>query len=501
MTSVPTTLSVPFLRAVLSAHDEEKGSPEHWLKCLQARHRAEVEDLERFNAHYDGTQPLSYMAPELVAELSDRLRQVVIHWPQLVVDSVEERLDVEGFRLGGESEADEDLWGIWQANDLDEASQQAHLDALIMRRSYAIVGTNDEDASRPIISVESPLEVIHQRDPRTRRVAAAAKFWSDDDGDRHCATLYLPDQTSWWVRDGQSWVPDEDYPANDHGRGVVPVEPLVNRPRLRAARGAGKGCAEGTSDLAPVIPLSDAACKIATDMMVAAEFHAMPRRWALGFAKEDFEDEHGNPVGAFKRTAGRIWASERTRQEGAEVGQFAESSLSNFHETLILLAKIAGQVTGLPAHYLFSTDNPASADAIRSGEIRLVKRAERKQRSFGGSWERIMRLALLWRDGVVPADAIRMETIWRDASTPTVAQAADAAVKKNTAGIVPLRQTREDLGYSATQIERMEEEDERTSALAFGLTPPSKSPAAEESDGAETEPADPAPGEGDGPAD
>jgi hypothetical protein len=254
---------------------------------------------------------------------------------------------------------------------------------------------------------------------------------------------------------------------------VVPVEPIVNRPRLRA--GTAAGGVEGTSDLVPVIPLSDAACKIATDMMVAAEFHAMPRRWALGFAPEDFRDANGNPVSAFARTAGRIWATERTSKEGAEVGQFPESGLSNFHETMRLLGQLIASVSGLPPHYLgLATDNPASADAIRSGEARLVKRAERKQRAFGGSWERAMRLALLWRDGKVPDGAERMETIWRDAATPTVGMRADAAVKLHSEGIVPTRQTREDLGYSATQIERMEYEDERAAARAFGLTPPDK---------------------------
>jgi hypothetical protein len=40
-----------------------------------------------------------------------------------------------------------------------------------------------------------------------------------------------------------------------------------------------------------------------------------------------------------------------------------------------------------------------------------------------------------------------------------VAQVADAAVKKFTAKIVPLRQIREDLGYTQVQIERMEDQD------------------------------------------
>jgi hypothetical protein len=56
----------------------------------------------------------------------------------------------------------------------------------------------------------------------------------------------------------------------------------------------------------------------------------------------------------------------------------------------MLAAQIAA-IAGLPPHYvgLMSQANPASADAIRSAEASLVKRALRKQRVFGGSWERV----------------------------------------------------------------------------------------------------------------
>lgn len=40
--------------------------------------------------YYEGTQNHSYMHPELV-------RQVVINWPRLVVDALEERIDPQGF--------------------------------------------------------------------------------------------------------------------------------------------------------------------------------------------------------------------------------------------------------------------------------------------------------------------------------------------------------------------------------------------------------------------
>ncbi|MEU2780538.1 phage portal protein [Streptomyces sp. NPDC007110] len=427
-----------------------------WLEHLIACHDKEKADLKRLDSYYEGTQPLSYMAPELQRELEETVRQVVINWPRLVVDAIEERLDVEGFRFPGHAEADEELWRIWQANDLDEQSQQGHLDALTMKRAYVVVGSNEDDETTPLVTVESALDMYAEHDPRTRKIAAAVKRWCEGEGKDEVehATLYLPDVTIWWVKEDGVWVEDPDFPRDEHDMGEVPVEVLANRPRLKYRN--------GISELADVIPLSDAACKIATDMMVSAEYHATPRRVAFGFGEEDFVDEQGNKLSAFSRIIGRMWATSKSKTEGAEVVQFPEADLKNFHSTISQLAQLVASLTGMPPHFLGqSTANPASADAIRSSEARLVKRAERKQRAWGGTWERVMRLVLRVRDGDWSDDARALETVWRDASTPTVAQAADAAVKKHQAKIVPLRQTREDLGYSQAQIARMEEEDER----------------------------------------
>lgn len=435
-----------------------------WLKHLIACHDKELPELRRLNSYYEGKQPLSYMAPELQAELQETVRQVVINWPRLVVDSVEERLDVEGFRFPGEPAADEELWRIWQANDMDEQSQQGHLDALIMGRAYVVIGTREDDAGTPLITVESPLDMFAEFDPQTREVRAAVKRWCEDGDDGQKvdhATLLLPDATSWWVKEKGEWVEDPDLERDDHEMGEVMVEVLANRPRLKSPN--------GVSELLDVIPLSDAACKIATDMMVSAEYHATPRRVAFGFGEEDFVDANGRRVSAFSRIIGRMWATEKNRKEdGADVIQFSEASLSNFHETIKQLATLVASLSGMPPHFMgHATDNPASADGIRSAETRLVKRSERKQRGNGGTWERVQRKVIRIKSGLWDPAARSLETIWRDASTPTVAQKADAAVKLHQAGIVPLRQTREDLGYTQAQIDRMEEQDEQAAQDAM----------------------------------
>ncbi|RPE27291.1 phage portal protein [Kitasatospora cineracea] len=423
-------------------------APEDWRDYLIKAHDAELLQLNLLNAYYEGTQPLSYLAPELLAELNERMRQVVINWPQLVVDSLEERLDVEGFRYARAEQTADDIWDMWQANDLDEGSQQGHVDSIALGRAYTITGPDEADDDMPVITVESPLDVFTAADPRTRHTAAGIKRWEEPgfagEQPTKYTNLYLPNARFTYVRVKGKWQEDTDL-RWEHNLGDALVQVLANRPRIKRPL--------GTSEMSSVLPLSDAANKQASDMMVAAEYHAMPRRWATGMAREDFADADGNPLGSFSALAGRLWVNEST---DVKFGQFPEASLTNFHDSIRLLAQLVASLSGLPPAYLgLTTDNPPSADGIRSAETRLVKRAERRQRGLGGPWERTMRSALRVRDGEVSPEARRLETVWRDPATPTYAQKADAVVKLHGAGLLPTEQAWEDLGYSAEQRSRM----------------------------------------------
>jgi hypothetical protein len=422
---------------------------------LRDRLMAKRPDLDKWSRYYEGTQPLEYMSQELVRELDGRIRQVIVNWPRLVVDSLEERLDVEGFQIN--QKVQDRLWEFWQNNGLDEASQQAHIDALVHRRSYVIVGTGDP--GEPVITVESAQQVYAERDPRTRKVTSAIKRWTDEDGVVEWLTLYLPNETVWYTSGdaGQTW---EEPRVDSHGLGVVPVVPLVNRGRILDP--------DGVSELADVVPLSDAACKIATDMMISAEFHAMPRRMVVGLSEDDQMDQDGRPISKWAQIAGRVWTIDALPSE-VHAQQFSEADLTNFHQTLNTLARMVASMSGLPPHFLgYSDANPASADAIRSAETRLIKRAERRQRAFGGAWEQVMRLALAVSGEPEPDGIDALETVWRDASTPTIAQRADAVVKLRQAGLISLRQARQDLGYSYEQIAAMEKDDAKAVDRVLG---------------------------------
>ena len=433
-----------------------------WVSYLASTHSRELPRLRALDDEYELKSTRAYMHPEIMRELGERLQQVVIAWPQLVVDSLDERLDVEGFRLPGDEAGDDELWRIWQENGADEESQLGHVDALVMKRSYIAVGTNEADASTPLMTWESPLEVFADVDPRTRQARAALRRWCSSPDpqlpqqipDR--ATLYRPNVTVYY-EDGREVDRDE------HNLGVVPIVPMVNRGRLADRF--------GRSELDPVLPLARAANKIATDMMVAAEFVALPLRGIFGIGPDDLEDGDGNKMTALQAILGRLLTIPGD-PAGVEQFEFKSADLSNFHGTINLLANLVAAIAGLdPAQLGIHTDSPASADAIRAREARLVKRAERKQRAFGGAHEQAMRLVRRIQDGDWDPKLRRMETIWRDASTPTVAQKADAAVKLHAEGITTTRQAREDIGYSDTQIRRMEAEEAEEGDRLLGIKP------------------------------
>lgn len=450
-------------------------SEQDWLTYLSQVHDFELRELKSLNDEYELKSQRAYMHPEIFRELADRLQQVVIAWPMLVVDSLEERLDVEGFQLPDSDGGDDDLWRVWQENNLDEESQLAHIDALVMRRSYSAVGTNEQDSTTPIVTFESPLEVYADVDPRKRAVRAALRRYDGQNASyarepEFYATLYLPNETIYYERASAYAGQYDEVDRDQHDLGEVPIVPMVNRTRL------ADYC--GRSELSPILPLAHAANKLATDMMVAAEFVALPLRGIFGIGPADLEDAAGNKLTALQAIMGRLLTIPDDGTAGqARQFEFTSANLSNFTTVLDKLAQLVASLGALPPHYLgFTTDNPASADAIRSNEMRLVKRAERKQKKFGGAHEKTMRLVRRFQDGDWDPRFRRLETMWRDPSTPTIAQKADAAVKlySTLTPIVPLEQTRRDLGYTDAQIKRMEQGDALAAAqqAAMFQTPP-----------------------------
>lgn len=417
------------------------------LTRLASRLRRDSNRLTYLGEYYDGVQHLEQLGLAIPEDL--RRFIVMVNWPRITADSLEERLDLEGFRLPGTLERDAEAWRLWQANGLDEESQLAHLDTLVYGRAYICVGSNPADTATPIITVESPLEMTHEMDMVTRRPRVAMRLYRDHDPvtsnviDR--ATLYFPDVTVWAEKrwDGRGWTETD---RDDHNLGRVPVVPLVNRPRT--------GDRYGVSELQDVIQLTDAAARALTLAQLATEALSVPQRVVLGASEKDFVDENGRTVSKWESYFGAVWALEN---ENAKVQTFSAAALENFETIVNHYASQVSSVTGLPLRFFGqNTANPPSAEGIRADEARTIKRAERRQRAWGGSWEDAMRIAMLIATGEWDPDYLSLEAIWRDPATPTKAQAADATVKLVAAGILPITAAWEDLGYSPARIAALE---------------------------------------------
>ena len=429
---------------------------------LRARLHREHRLLEKSDAYFEGRQPLRFVAPALEKELGYRLSPIVINLAMFATDVYDNRLDIEAFRIGGKGIADDALGEIFAENDGDLLSQQAHRESLALGRSYAIVGPGEDVGDAPIITAESAFDAIHEDDPVTKAVRHGIKQWTDPDLTRWMTYYYRGGRTTWFAEKGQTWREDGGLAVTNDWN-LCSLVPLPHQGRMlgRTVRNVDQRL--GRPVFADIVPVMDALNKIASDMMVSAEFHALPRRWATGLSEDDFVNDDGSPMETFSMIAGRMWGTE---SEKAQFGQFQEANLENFHATIKLLTQVVAMQLGLPSHYLtFMGDNPPSADAIRSSEAQLVKRAERLQRSYGARWRQVMKLALL-ESGTPKADLAPIEVIWRDPSTPTIAQKADAIVKLVGAtdgqgrSIVPIEQAREDLGYTDEQQKRMLEYDE-----------------------------------------
>ncbi|WP_162238891.1 phage portal protein [Microbacterium sp. Leaf320] len=443
----------------------------------------EKRPLEKNDLYFEGEQPLRFLSPILQQELGFRLSPIVINLALFAVDVYDNRLDIEGFRVQSterttvgadglftksvvaNSSADADVRDTWQENDGPFISQQAHRESLALGRAYAMVGGGDSAGDAPVITIESPFDAIHEDDPRTKKVRHGLKKWTDPDKTKWMTLLRGDGSTVTWFQKGGTWVEETDDATDANDQKLCALVPLTNDVRVLGRSRPGKFDQRlGRSVFSPIISPLDALNKIASDMMVSAEFHALPRRWATGLDEGDFVDENDQPMDTFSMIAGRMWG---TKNDKAHFGQFPEAELSNFHNTMKLLMQVVAMQLGLPSHYLlFQGDNPPSADAIRSSEAQLVKRAERKQQALSTRWEMVQRLALMELGRSEDARPKMIETTWRDPSTPTIAQKADAIVKlvqaKDNSGrsILPIEQAREDLGYTDIEQDRMRDWDE-----------------------------------------
>jgi hypothetical protein len=439
-----------------------------WVERLGKELDARAVPMKRLDDYYRGRHPLLYAGGKFRAAFGDLFSGFSDNFCALVADAVDERLDVEGFRMGAsrELEADSDAWRIWQTNDLDAWSQIGHIEALVKGMAYVLVWADEDDDETPEITVQDALEVTVAIDPASHDRLAGFKRWTADDG-TVMGTLYLPDRIEKYqvltknsatapiliggplfVAGRYDWirreVPGEPWPLTNP-LGEVPIVPLVNRPRLRG---------DGESEIAQVIPDQNAVNKLVLDMLVASEFAGFRQRWVTGL-EIPYDPDTGQPIEPFHAAVDRLFIAE---DPNVKFGEFGITDLANYVKAIEMLIQHIASTSRTPPHYLLGQSGSfPSGESLKSTETGLVAKARRKQRVFGESWEEVIRLAFKVL-GDPRGEIEDSETIWRDPESRTEAEHTDAVVKMGSAPIeVPQEVLWEKLGFSPQEIARMKE--------------------------------------------
>lgn len=404
-----------------------------------------------------------------IPEGMNELINAVIGWPGTVVDVLEERLDFQGW-TGAD---DLKLIDVYDDNQLAVEAGRGHLDTIVYGCGFAAVGRGDTSVGEPgiLVSVESTESCTVEWDYRLRRARTALSQTRDESGVVQLETLYLPNETIRFERvRGELTVVDRDQ----HKLGRVPVARILNRDRASDVN--------GRSEITRAVEYyTYAALRTLTGLEVNREFYTSPKWSALNADPEVFgmsEDNSAkeNRKAGFSATQGRLnvippQVDDNGDPVEVKLHEFRPAPPTPYIDQVKLYSQLLAAESGMPAPYLgFVTDNPASADSIRQQEYRLVKRAERRQVSFGLAWREVAYLSLLLRDGAVdPAVFRQVGTKWRDAATPTRAAAADEAAKLIGAGVLPPDSsvTWDRIGLSAQEQQQLDRDRRKSTVTSL----------------------------------
>lgn len=393
----------------------------------------------RIEGYYEGSHRVADLGVAIPREL--QRVQTVVSWPSIAVDALEERLDWLGWSGGDQYGLDV----VYAANRLATTSCDAHLDALIFGLSFIAVVPDGEGGV--VVRPQSPKNCTGIFGPDGQRLEAALVEQPTKDKDVIEAELLLPDVIVQCVCRGGRWVEAGRIP---NVLGEVPLVPLVNRRRTSRV--------DGRSEITRSIrSYTDEAVRTLLGQSVNRDFYAYPQRWVTGVSADEFSQP------GWVMSMASIWAVDKDDDgDTPNVGSFPVNSPTPYSDQIRLLAQLMAGEAAVPERYFgFITSNPPSGEALAAEESRLVKRAERRQTSFGLGWLSTGYLAAKALDpGIDRAEFFGDVGLrWRDASTPTRAATADAVTKLVGAGILPAdsRTVLEMLGLDDSQVEAVME--------------------------------------------
>ncbi len=442
----------------------DEATAREYLMIGLARISENRETWERRENYYRGKQDLPYAPPGVSAEYMQLREMAPANWLALAMDAPIQRLRVDGFRTGRESDADMAVWrDVWQANRLDARQRVVYTQMVVHGRGLMSVWRNAKNPKQPTIRPESTKRVHLEMDPEDPFTAKwAVKTFVIDAAP--ASALILPESAQSrstdvaFVYDDESWARFEKPRSGNlnavftsgiwelktggpHGLGEVPFVAFDNR---QDADGKPQ------SGIAPLIPAQDAINTIRFLTLLAMQFSGYRQRVFTGYdpVVKDAQgqpifrtnsdgtpmlDANGLPIPVLSQS-GRVGVDRALvfPGENTKVFDMPESNLQNYITVLSEFLTQLFAVGQVPPQYLLSRMANLSGDALAGAESTLASLVSDLQQWVGESLEQVMRLASRARGESV--DDVASEVIWADAEARSFSQTIDAITKLVSTG-------------------------------------------------------------------
>jgi hypothetical protein len=386
-------------------------------------------------SYYDGAAPLKYSTERLRQAFESMNVYFAENWLQLVVTSVLDRLTLKGFSVNGTSNSDLDK--LFASENMQLTSYDVHEAGLVTSESFVIAERDEEGNVSTYYNDPRLCHVFYKAD-KPKEKEFACKYWQDEgDGAKHLV-LYYPDRFEYYSASKNASTARgfnlDSVEANETG--VIPVFHFRN-----TRRGKGEfGVAEYS--------MQDAANKLFSDMLVAAEFTSVKQRVII--SKADPGD---------LKTFENWWIPD----SDAKVQEVGGAELTNFLDAIDRIAQAMGIITRTPKHYFFAQGGDPSGDALIAMEAPLTKKVTQRQENYAVTWKEVASYMLKLMGTEVDASAIM--PIWGPIETLQPMVSAQILQVETSAG-VPLKVAAKRQGWADDELKELSNNSQRDAADA-----------------------------------
>lgn len=405
-------------------------------------------------AYYDGNQPLVYSSERLKNAFSGLNSRFSLNWCAVVVDSVMERMEFKSFVVNQDEGSTVEMNRWWEESGMNLDADDVELCAMVTGEAFVLVWPGEDEGTLEAYYNDSRMVHAFYHSDRPREMRFAAK-WYQDEEDKIRLTLYYSDRLEYYI--SKSAYKDkstsdiksthfEPLPGED-GEDNVAVNPLKIIPVFHFRRERRAIASEMTP---AVLDTQDAINKLLADMMVSSEYGAFKQRYIISQAEP----------GDLKNSPNEIWdlpAGDGVGQD-TSVGQFQETNLRNFMDSIEQLSTAIAKMTRTPQYYFFlGARQDPSGETLYAMDGPLIKKTEKYIKRFKREWKLLGRFVA---DQInVGFDEMALMVEYADPSQAqplTQAQTRDTNVR---AGVPLATQLRRE-GWTPQELEQLQTDKE-----------------------------------------